>query len=56
MRSRRTRKWPNSRRSDPNPDAQNVRSAYVGMELTGSYAIVPLSILSLIAGLIQALD
>lgn len=36
-------------------DAQKARSAYVAMELTGWYVIVPLSFASLITGLIQSL-
>jgi len=36
-------------------DAHKVRSAYIGMELTGQYVIVPLSFASLITGLVQAL-
>lgn len=36
-------------------DTQKARSAYVAMELTSWYVIVPLSVLSLITGLIQAL-
>jgi hypothetical protein len=36
-------------------NAQTVRSAYVAMELTGWFVIVPLSFASLLTGLIQAL-
>ena len=36
-------------------DVNRVKSAYIGMELTGWYVIVPLSFLSLITGLIQSL-
>lgn len=36
-------------------DTQKARSAYVAMELTSWYVIVPLSVLSLVTGLIQAL-
>jgi predicted Co/Zn/Cd cation transporter (cation efflux family) len=36
-------------------DSQKVRSAYIAMELTGWYVIVPLSVASLLTGLIQSL-
>jgi hypothetical protein len=36
-------------------DAQKVQSAYIGMEVTGWYVIVPLSFASLVTGLIQSL-
>lgn len=36
-------------------DAQKARSAFVAMELTGWYVIVPLSFASLVTGLIQSL-
>ena len=36
-------------------DAQKARSAYIAMELTGWYVIVPLSFASLITGLLQSL-
>lgn len=36
-------------------DAQMVRSAYVAMELTGWFVIVPLSVASLLTGLVQSL-
>ena len=36
-------------------DAQLVRGAYVAMELTGWFVIVPLSVASLLTGLIQSL-
>jgi hypothetical protein len=36
-------------------DARTVRAAYLGMELTGWFVIVPLSFASLLTGLIQAL-
>lgn len=36
-------------------DAQKARSAYIAMELTGWYVIVPLSFASLLTGLIQSL-
>lgn len=36
-------------------EAQMVRSAYLAMELTASFVIVPLSLASLITGLIQSL-
>jgi hypothetical protein len=36
-------------------DAATVRSAYLAMELTGWFVIVPLSLASLLTGLIQAL-
>jgi hypothetical protein len=36
-------------------DSQKVRSAYIAMELTGWYVIVPLSFASLVTGLIQSL-
>ena len=36
-------------------DPQRVRAAYLAMELTGWYVIVPLSLASLITGLVQSL-
>ena len=36
-------------------DAQMVRAAYLSMELTGWFVIVPLSVASLLTGLVQAL-
>ena len=36
-------------------EAQMVRSAYLAMELTASFVIVPLSLASLITGLVQSL-
>ena len=36
-------------------DPQRVRAAYLSMELTGWYVIVPLSLASLVTGLIQSL-
>lgn len=36
-------------------NAQTVRAAYLSMELTGWYLIVPLSVASLLTGLIQSL-
>jgi hypothetical protein len=36
-------------------DAQLVRSAYLAMELTGWFVIVPLSLAALLTGLVQAL-
>ena len=36
-------------------DEQRVRGAYVAMELTGWYVIVPLSLASLLTGLVQSL-
>ncbi|MGQ0841925.1 DUF2269 domain-containing protein [Actinokineospora sp.] len=36
-------------------DAQVVRAAYLAMDLTGWYVLVPLSIASLLTGLVQAL-
>jgi hypothetical protein len=36
-------------------DAQTLRSAWIGMELTGWYAIVPLALASLLTGLVMAL-
>jgi hypothetical protein len=36
-------------------DAQMVRAAYLAMELTGWFVIVPLSLASLLTGLVQAL-
>ena len=36
-------------------DAQTVRAAYVAMELTASYVIVPLALATLLTGLIMAL-
>ena len=36
-------------------DPQRVRSAYLAMELTGSFVLVPLSLASLFTGLVQAL-
>lgn len=37
------------------PDAQRVRAAYLGMELMGWLVIVPLSLASLLTGLVQSL-
>ena len=37
------------------PDAQTVRAAWIAMELTGWFAIVPLAIASLLTGLVMAL-
>lgn len=36
-------------------DAQTVRAAWIAMELTGWYAIVPLALASLLTGLVMAL-
>ena len=36
-------------------DAQTVRAAYIAMESTGWYVLVPLSLASLLTGLVQAL-
>ena len=36
-------------------DAQTVRAAYLAMELTGWFVIVPLSLASLLTGLVQSL-
>src|SRR5882757_5508421 len=36
-------------------DAQMVRTAYVGMELTARFVIVPLAIASLLSGIVQSL-
>jgi hypothetical protein len=36
-------------------DAQTVRAAYIAMELTGWFVIVPLSLASLLTGLVQSL-
>jgi hypothetical protein len=36
-------------------DAQTVRSAWIAMELTGWFAIVPLAVASLLTGLVMAL-
>lgn len=36
-------------------DLQRVRSAHIAMELTAAFAIVPLSVASLVTGLIQSL-
>jgi len=36
-------------------DPQTVRAAYLGMELTGRYVIVPLNLASLLTGLVQSL-
>ena len=36
-------------------DPQTVRGAYLAMELTGSFVLVPLSFASLLTGLVQAL-
>src|SRR5258708_26201449 len=36
-------------------DAQVVRSAYLAMELTGWFVIVPLSLAALLTGLVQSL-
>src|ERR671923_2401447 len=36
-------------------DAQTVRAAWIAMELTGWYAIVPLALASLLTGLLMAL-
>ena len=38
-----------------NQDAQKVRAVYFAMKLTGCFVIVPLSITSLLTGLIQSL-
>lgn len=35
-------------------DAQTVRAAWIGMELIGWYAIVPMAVLSLLTGLVMA--
>jgi hypothetical protein len=37
------------------PDAQTLRAAWIAMELTGWYAIVPLALASLLTGLVMAL-
>lgn len=37
------------------PDAQTVRAAWIAMELTGWYAIVPLALASLLTGLVMSL-
>jgi hypothetical protein len=37
------------------PDAQMVQAAYLAMELTGWFVIVPLSLASLVTGLVQSL-
>ena len=37
------------------PDAQLVRAAYLAMELTGWFVIVPLSLAALLTGLVQSL-
>lgn len=37
------------------PDAQILRAAWIAMELTGWFAIVPLSLVSLLTGLVMAL-
>lgn len=37
------------------PDAQTVRAAYLAMELTGWYVILPFSLASLLTGLVQSL-
>jgi hypothetical protein len=37
------------------PDAQTVRGAYLAMELTARFVIVPLSFASLLTGLVQSL-
>src|ERR671918_1018326 len=36
-------------------DAQTVRAAWIAMELTGWYAIVPLALASVLTGLVMAL-
>ena len=36
-------------------DAQTVRAVYIAMEATGRYVVVPLSLASLLTGLVQAL-
>src|SRR5215212_10054849 len=36
-------------------DAQTVRAAYLAMELIGWFVLVPLSLVSLLTGLVQAL-
>ena len=36
-------------------DAQTVRAAWIGMDLTGWYAIVPLALVALLTGLIMSL-
>ncbi len=38
------------------PDAQTVRGAYVAMKLTGWFVIVPLSLASLLTGIVQSLS
>ena len=37
------------------PDAQRIRAVYIAMELTGWLVIVPMSLASLVTGLIQSL-
>jgi hypothetical protein len=37
------------------PDTQTVRAAYIAMDLTGWFVIVPLSFASLLTGLVEAL-
>ena len=37
------------------PDAQTVRAAWIGMEVTGWFAIVPLAIAALLTGLVMSL-
>ncbi len=41
--------------AETSKDAQTVRSAWIAMELTGWYVIVPLAVASLLTGLIMAL-
>ena len=41
--------------ADTSTDAQTVRSAWVAMELTGWYVIVPLAVGSLVTGIVMAL-
>lgn len=36
-------------------DDQTVRAAYLAMEITGRYVLVPLSLISLVTGLVQSL-
>jgi hypothetical protein len=37
-------------------DAQTVRAAYLAMELTGSFVLVPLALASLLTGLVQSVS
>ena len=39
-----------------NQDAQTVRAAWIAMGLTGRFVIVPLSLASLLIGLVQSLS